>query len=278
MYKDLLVATTGLGDDDAAFAAAVALAGADAGHVCVLVQASAPALAMSPWGLPAVNLYVEACAAAHLAAEAQCALWRERLDQAGIPGEVRQANDLLAVPAHTAARQGLYCDLALLGRAPTGELPPMLHDEFASLLTGSGRPVLTLPAGHAGRLDGPAVIGWRPGAPAARAVHDALPLLARARAVHVVCVDPEGDAHAPGGEPGVDLARHLARHGLEVELHVEASAGTPTADVLLRRCRELGAALLVLGGYGHSRVAEAVLGGTTRHVFRHAGLPVLFAH
>jgi nucleotide-binding universal stress UspA family protein len=275
MFKDLLVATTGLGDDEAAFAAAVALAGEEAAHVTVLVQARAPLLVMSNWGLPAVNAYVDACASAHLDAEVQCTRWRERLAAAGIAGEVRQANDLLAVPAHTAAMQARCSDVAFLGRAPPGQVPPLLHDEFASLLTGSGRPVLTLPSGHGGRIDGPAVIGWRPGAQAARAVHDALPLLRRATAVHVVCVDP---VRGEGEEPGVELSRHLARHGLAVELHIEAAVGQPAADVLLRRCRELGAAVLVLGGYGHSRITEAVLGGTTRHVFRHAALPVLFAH
>jgi nucleotide-binding universal stress UspA family protein len=278
MYKDLLVATTGLGDDEAAVAVALALARADSGHVAVLVQARAPMLVMSEWGLPAVNAYVEACALAHSDAEQRCADWRERLARAGAMGEVRQADDLLAAPARTAAMQARYCDLAILGRAAAGEVPPVLHDEFASLLTGSGRPVLAVPAGHLGILDGPVVIGWRPGASAARAVHDALPLLRRARAVHVVCVDPRRGNEEHGAEPGADLARHLARHGLHVEVHVEARIGATTASVLLRRCRELGAAVLVLGGYGHSRVTEAVLGGTTRDVFRHATLPVLFAH
>ena len=279
MYKDLLVDTTGLGDDDAAFAAALDLARADSGHVTVLVQARAPVLAMSNWGgLPAVNAYVEACAAAHLEAESRCGHWRERLDAAGLPGEVRQANDLLAAPPRTAAMQARCCDLVVLGRAAARQLPPLLHDEFATVLAGAGRPVLAMPAGHGGHIEGPAVIGWRPGAQAARAVHDALPLLRRASAVHVVCVDPGRDADAHGPDPGADLARHLARHGLAVEVHVADSAGGTVADALLRRCREFGAALLVLGGYGHSRVAEAVLGGTTRHVFRDAVLPVLFSH
>jgi nucleotide-binding universal stress UspA family protein len=277
MFKDLLVATTGLGDDAAAVAVALALAEADAGHVAVLVQSQAPIPMMSPWGLPAVEAYVEACAAAHVAGEARCAQWRERLAKAGVGGEVRQADNLLSSPPLTAAMHARYSDLAVLGRA-AGTQPPLLHDEFARLLAGSGRPVLAVPAGHGGHIDGPAVIGWRPGPHAARAVHDALPLLRRASAVHVVCVDPVRAEDGHGEDPGADIARHLARHGLQVEVHSEPGAGDPAAVVLLRRCRELGAALLVLGGYGHSRMTEAVLGGTTRHVFAHAELPVLFSH
>jgi nucleotide-binding universal stress UspA family protein len=278
MFKDLLVATTGLGDDAAAVDAAIDLAASDGGHVAVLVQARAPLLAMSNFGMPAVETYVAACAQAHLDGERLCTQWRERLARKGAAGEVRQANHLLADPPRTAAMQARYSDLALIGRAAHGPMPPLLHDEFASLLSGSGRPVLAMPAGHGGRIDGPVVIGWRPGAHSARAVHDALPFLHRASAVHVICVDPVRGEDAHGDDPGADLGRHLARHGLRVEVHVEASGGQTTAGVLLRRCRELGAALLVLGGYGRPRTLEAMLGGTTRDVFRQAELPVLFAH
>jgi nucleotide-binding universal stress UspA family protein len=278
MFKDLLVATTGLGDDEAAFAAALALARRDGGHVAVLVQTQAPIPMLSPWGLPAVEAYLQACATAHAAGATRCASWRERLARDGVGGEVRQADNLLSSPPRTAAMHARYCDLAVLGRAAAGAQPPLLHDEFASLLAGSGRPVLTVPAGHGGQIEGPVVIGWRPGPHAARAVHDALPLLRRAPVVHIVCIDPVRAEDVHGDDPGADIARHLARHDVRVEVHAEPRAGDPVALVLLRRCRELGAALLVLGGYGHSRVAEAVLGGTTRDVFAQAELPVLFAH
>lgn len=278
MFKDLLVATTGLGDDAAAVDAALHLAAADGGHVAVLVQVGAPPLAMSPLGLPAVEAYVAGCEEAHREGERLCAQWREHVARAHGEAEVRQANHLLADPARTAALQARYCDLAVLGRAPAGQLPGPLHDQFASLLSGSGGPVLAMPAGHGGHIEGPVVIGWRPDAHAARAVRDALPFLRRAGAVHVLCVDPVRGDDGHGEEPGADLARHLARHGVRVVVHVEASAGESVATVLLRRCRELGAALLVLGGYGRPRALEAMLGGTTRDVLRHAALPVLFAH
>jgi nucleotide-binding universal stress UspA family protein len=278
MFKDLLVATTGLGDDTAAVDVALDLAASDDGHVAVLVQARAPMLMMSNFGLPAVENYVAACAQAHEDGERLCAQWRAHLARAGATGEVRQANHLLSDPPRTAAMQARYSDLAVIGRAAPGTLPALLHDEFASLLADSGRPVLAVPAGHGGRIDGPVVIGWRPGAHASRAVHDALPFLRRASAVHVVCVDPVRGEDAHGEDPGADLGRHLARHGLRVEVHAVASGGETTAGVLLRRCRELGAALLVLGGYGRPRTLEAMLGGTTRDVFRNAPLPVLFAH
>ena len=168
--------------------------------------------------------------------------------------------------------------MAIIGLGQAGSLPVEVHDQVAKVLSGSGRPLLAIPHGCPPTAFDRVVIAWRPGASAARAVHEALPLLARAEAIHVVCVDPHRGEGAHGEDPGVDIARHLARHGLQVTVHVEGADGDEPGAVVLRRCRELGARLLVMGGYGHSRFREWVVGGTTRHVLGHATLPVFLAH
>jgi nucleotide-binding universal stress UspA family protein len=276
MFKDLLVATTGQGDDAAAFAAACALAGVD-GHVAVLVQERV----VLPAGGVMAPFPVEAFVVLHEQAqrqgEAACARWREALRLAGVAGEVRFAMDVLSSPPQTAALHSHYADLAVVGLGAPGVLDAGVAETVARLLSESGRPVLVVPKDGQWAPPERIAIAWRPGASAARVVHEALPLLARARVVDVLCVDPHRGEGGHGDDPGADIARHLARHGLAVTVHVDSGAGGEPADVLLRRCRELGAGLLVMGGRGRSRLHEWLVGGTTRHVLAHAPLPVLLA-
>ena len=91
-------------------------------------------------------------------------------------------------------------------------------------------------------------------------------------------IDPAVGESAHGGEPGADIAAHLARHGLRVEVTVRPSMNFSVAYALLDHARTVGADLLVAGGYGHSRLREAVLGGSTRELLETAHLPVLFSH
>ena len=107
---------------------------------------------------------------------------------------------------------------------------------------------------------------------------DALPLLLRARSVELVIVDPRVGEIRHGELPGADIAAHLARHGLRVEVASLPREGASAGEAILRRAREVGAQLLVAGGYGHSRAREQVFGGVTRRLFEHAEVPVLFSH
>lgn len=144
-----------------------------------------------------------------------------------------------------------------------------------------GLPCIAVPADVTRRdPDADAVaIAWNGSAEAMRAVHAALPLLRRARRVAIL----RGEQHPPAGmtawQPPFDLAEYLLRHGVSTE--TRAIAGGSEEDIgaaLLRAADEAGAALLVMGAYGHSRFHEWVLGGVTRHVIEHADMPVLLRH
>ncbi|MGB0440252.1 MAG: universal stress protein, partial [Paracoccaceae bacterium] len=74
------------------------------------------------------------------------------------------------------------------------------------------------------------------------------------------------------------VAQYLVRHGVRAEIDVLSKTLPRVADVLLRHATDTSADLLVMGGYGHSRFREAVLGGATRHMLQQATLPVLMAH
>ena len=145
--------------------------------------------------------------------------------------------------------------------------------EFEAALIGAARPLLLVPQGGAEPIGKTIALAWNGSAEATRALAGAMPLLKRADAVHVLTA---AGAHT-GTERADALARYLAWHGLACDkqaLYPESSTGA----ALLARTREIGADLLVMGGYGHSRVREMIFGGVTRHVLRHYDLPVLISH
>ena len=147
---------------------------------------------------------------------------------------------------------------------------------IVAVLLGSGRPVFVIPYIQKGpaKLDH-AIVAWDGGLVAARALANALPLLTRAKRVEVVTM---GDKDTPSEElPGFNITRHLARHGVRAELRQIA----PSDDVgaaLLSHAADVGADYLVMGGYGHSRLRQFMLGGATRSVLQAMTIPVLMSH
>jgi nucleotide-binding universal stress UspA family protein len=170
-----------------------------------------------------------------------------------------------------------YADLAVVARPdPAGQTagPPGLVE---SLVLTSGRPVIVVPPRGMASRGRRILVGWNAGREAVRAVGDALPLLVRAEAVEVSIVDPERRRAAHGEEPGADIARYLARHGVHVEVRRLSSGGEDVGHVLLSQAAALGADLVVMGAYGHSHLSEWIFGGVTRTVLHEAGLPVLMS-
>lgn len=146
-------------------------------------------------------------------------------------------------------------------------------------LFGAGRPTLLLPSGENSRplqsLDR-VVLAWDWSREAARAMADALPILARASKVHVLSVFGEKslDTTAVTG----DLEKYLASHGIEYVLDRTSFTEGDIGRCILSHARDVNADLLVMGAYGHSRLREFVLGGATRTILTEPQLPVLVSH
>jgi len=181
-------------------------------------------------------------------------------------GEVTGGNDVLA-------DEGRLADLVVFSRADLGG-QPRGYLLFEAALLSAGRPLLVTPTPAPANLGATIAVAWHGNVHAARAVAGAMPFLERARAVHVLTVATDVTASGEGDR----LARYLAWHGIDARSVTLRPEGRSVGAALLDRAGELGADLLVMGGYGHSRVREVVLGGITRHVLAHAGLPVLIAH
>jgi nucleotide-binding universal stress UspA family protein len=146
-----------------------------------------------------------------------------------------------------------------------------------ALLFESGRPVLMVPREprKAFALN-TATVAWDFSRPAARAIGDALPLLTKAKRVHIVTVTNE--KRIDTSRSGPELAKHLARHGVDVILETVDAAGRGIFEALEAATRVHDSDLLVMGAYGHSRLREFVLGGATRSMITRPPLPVLLSH
>jgi nucleotide-binding universal stress UspA family protein len=174
-----------------------------------------------------------------------------------------------------------YADLTILGQLDPdrGEAEGLLRPRPEQVTLASGRPILIVP--YAGRFENVGqrvVIAWNSGREAARAVHDAMPLLVAADVVTVLTIDPRDGPQGHGELPGADISLHLARHGVKAQVERTVAADLPVGEVLLSRLADLGADLLVMGAYGHSRMRELLLGGATRSLLQSMTVPVLMSH
>jgi len=199
----------------------------------------------------------------------------ERIQHEDIAGEWRAA---AGNPGELMALHARHADLAIIGQ------PDWKHDRveqriLVDTLMTSGRPVLVVPyAGEFGAVGNNVMVAWNGSRVAARAVNDAIPLLRHAATVRIVTVNPGSAGDGSTIVPATDLALHLARHGVDAEASELVMPDVPVADALLNRAFDLGADLLVTGCYGHSRLREWVLGGTTRDLLDRMTIPVLMSH
>lgn len=194
--------------------------------------------------------------------------------EAGIAlAEWRQPQDEALRALRVSAR---YADLIVMGQrdaaAADARVPAGLIEDV--VLSG-GRPVLIVPyAGRFASVGARVLVAWNASREAARAITDALPILARARHVEVVVFDGGGDH---GEQPGADLALWLARHGVKATA-AQQHAGFDVGEQILSRAADTDADLIVMGAYGHSRTRELVLGGATRTLLGAMTVPVLMSH
>ena len=144
---------------------------------------------------------------------------------------------------------------------------------------GSGRPVLIFRSGEVGGLVvGPnlVVVAWDGSRNAARALADALPILALAKQVRILSVlDDKPDVEI---NQGADAQRYLKNHGISATLDEVNAEGRAIGDVLDQYVRQHRPDLLVMGGYGHSRAREFLLGGATVHILSDPPCPVMLSH
>ena len=162
-------------------------------------------------------------------------------------------------------QEGRLSDLLVFAHV-TLDRDSQAYATVETALLGAARPLLLVP----GNLP----VAWNGSPESARALAGAMPFVQSADTVHVLTAETSVTEAAAGRR----ITDYLAWHGVNVQLTILKPGSEPVGQTIINKATELGSDLLVMGGYGHSRMREMILGGVTRYVLNHAGLPVLMAH
>jgi nucleotide-binding universal stress UspA family protein len=275
MIKDLIV-NLGLGEQDVAGNFAVSIAQMFDAHVLGVAIAHQPIIPGSPMGgIPAEFIESQLAEFEALARKA-ITRFEAAAKRAGISSESHVLSASVATASDQFSRMGRRFDLVVVGQ-PTREhpMPDAIIDE--SVLFQCGRPVVLVPyIQKSGLKLDRVMVCWDGGRTAARAAGDAMPFLAKAKTVELVVVGskpPKSDEIS-----GADIGQHLARHGMKVDVKRITAPDIDVASALLSHAADSSADMIVMGGYGHSRLREFVLGGATRGILESMTVPVLMSH
>jgi nucleotide-binding universal stress UspA family protein len=197
----------------------------------------------------------------------------------GLEGEwqlVESPSPLIADPV---VERAMGSDLIIASQVDRNSEAGVELDFAQRLLMETGRPLLLVPqSGHFSSCGRIAVVGWNATRESARAVFDAVPMLRHAEAVHVTWVETLAKRTQAGSFLGSDLARSLSRHGVAASAETLPGDGMTAGQRLLVHAADLGADLLVIGAYGHTRLREFVFGGSTRYILQSMNVPVFMSH
>lgn len=170
-------------------------------------------------------------------------------------------------------------DLVILSQDEGLEEYGARHKVAEEIMFASGRPVLFVPSAGSHQVIGNHVtVAWNDSREAARACFDALPFLQSAKDVGILCVNAEDTTMVGAQLPGSELAAALARHEVRCEISQTTADEISVGDEILSRISDRGSDLLVIGGFGHSRVRELIFGGVTRQILAQMTVPVLMTH
>lgn len=276
-YKDLLVIVDDTPGSTARIDVAIRLANAFGAHLIGLHVADIPTLRPAVLAEFPPQVLDMLSRARRDSADKARGLFEQRIraDGEGITSEWRAVHGDTAELASLHIR---YADLAIAGQVdpddPSGDV-----DATERVVLGAGRPVLVVPyTGTFTALGRRIMVAWNASREATRAVNDAMPLFERAESVRVVSVNPQRGTRGHGAMPGADISLHLARHGVRAEAQTITADDVRVDDALLSHAFDVGADLIVMGAYGHSRLGEFVLGGATRHMLRQITIPVFMSH
>jgi nucleotide-binding universal stress UspA family protein len=276
-FKHILAPAFSLAEDETALAAAAAIAAQFEAKAAALIVAVHPGSEFAQEAAPLSEVLLDLAKGEGGAASLERARIVAWLEKAPVPFEVRDIIVGAAISDREAVAHARLTDLTVLARSsqPSRARRALLE----SFLFQSGRPVLLMPPGQRpARIGERILIGWNAKREAVRAIHDALPFLKAAREVVVATVDAEPSAAGHGEAPGFDIAQHLSRHGVRVEVRNADGLGRTEGAVLLQEAFTRGADMIVMGAYGRSRAEERLFGGVTRELLDAAAVALFLSH
>ena len=275
MIKDIVV-NLGLGERDPAGDFAISVADTFEAHllgVAFIYDPIIPGTVMG--GIPPEFIESQRRESEKKAQDA-IARFEQAAKRAGISYETRNVNASIAGAAERLGRLARRFDLVVVGQPDRDKSAPVeVVDE--GVLFDSGRPVIFVPyIQKAGLKLERVMVCWDGSRSATRAIADAMPFLHKAKQIEIVMVASKAGKNDE--IPGADLGQHLARHGLKVDVKRITSPDIDVPSTILSYAADLSADMLVMGGYGHSRLREFILGGVTRGILETMTVPTLMSH
>jgi len=275
MIKDIVV-NLGLGAYDHAGDFAISVADSFKAHVLGVAFAYEPIIPGTVMGGIPPEFIEAQRAESDKRARAAVSRFEQAAKRAGVSFESLVISASISGAADRLGRLGRRFDLIVVGQP---EREKAVADEVVDegVLFDSGRPVIFVPfIQTAGLKLDRVMVCWDGSRAATRAIADSIPLLQKAKQVEIVLVASKG--FKADEAPGADLAKHLARHGLDINLKRITSPDIDVASTILSYAADTSADMIVMGGYGHSRLREFVLGGVTRSILETMTVPVLMSH
>jgi nucleotide-binding universal stress UspA family protein len=206
--------------------------------------------------------------------------FKQIAEQEGVQADTRIIECVEGRAAEKLARMARIFDLSIMRQAnPDKPNASFISELSEEVMLSSGRPVFFIP--YVGAHNIPCrrgLIAWDGSKAAARAVHDALPLLKMMEKVIILIVDADKIEHYADSQPGEELSRHLSLHGVNNEIRRLAKAEVSTSTIILNELSDSGADILIMGGYGTPKLREIMLGGVTRTLFECMTVPVFMSH
>lgn len=276
-FKTVLL-VVGVDHPDTEVDRAAEIADALGAHLTVLTLGIAPPPPTSAYGVVSNDIWAAQYQENQQVVDDRARVLRDRLARRSAPVSVQAQFIDRASVATLVARYARYADMTLI-MPETEDTEPIQTWVTNGALFESGRPVLLLPSGPTSFPKvRHAMIAWDASVEASKAVRDAIALMQEAEKVTAVLVDPVPSFEGHGPEPGADLAVYLGRHGIKVDVQRLPKGGMEVSQVLQRAAGDLMADLIVMGGFGHSRLRQRIFGGTTLSTLKATSVATLMSH
>lgn len=276
MLKDVLVYLSAGTGAEAAIRYAVSIGQTFDAHVAGVAFAFDPVIPASVMGGISADLIEAQRFENDKAARGAVERFNKISKAEGVSAETRVLTGSLAGSAETFGQLARRFDISVVAQADPDRLAAEDLISEAALFN-AGRPVIIVPYIQKDTLRLDRVVAcWDGSRTAARAIGDAMPFLLRAKAVEVLIV--ASDPPKSNETPGADIGQHLARHGVKVDVKRIQRADLDVANTILSHVADNSADMLVMGGYGHSRLRQFILGGVTRSMLQSMTVPVLMSH
>lgn len=278
-FKTILVH---IAQDDAASAridAAARLAEANEGRLVGLATVAQPTPILVEGSAAAAGIWAEQLSQHESDAKDAAEAFMEAMRARGVLAEARIATGFEENAGGVLGLNARYADITVIGGRDGVASRTLADTLIDGALFDSGRPALVIPKDGVGETMGSRpLLAWDGGPQAARAAADALPFLAKASHVRICVAATYFGMGKHGDEPGADVARWLAGHGAKVSVEVVEPKGKSVAEALAEAARREGCDMIVMGGFGHSRLRQSLFGGVTSSLIDQPPLPLFIAH